>query len=571
MSDVRNQISRRQILKDAAAGAGWVLLLPWLPSRGIAGNVGKALAATAAASGGSPSAFSFGIMSDSQWAPAAGHEAKGVAAEIIDDVNRQFIKAGVKFVIQVGDLTESSGKGAVEELDIRARHNAALAEAGIRYFPLRGNHDDSAAAARRFGQVFPDLPGRPGFRATDGFGSGGSPDLPGLEGRTYAFTCANATFILLDQFNVDDGSRKGRAYPVAEQLDWIKRQLTQASAAGRHAFVFAHKNLLGQQHKDNLFGNPSTAADAGEGGSKRAVENAFIQALDENGVRYYFCGHDHMYHRSMVRSPDGRHSVEEIIAGSCSYKFYEPHPPYSANEQPLVQERNTVGYLIATVDGSQVAVRYYSVPVDTTGGRQRGVISKWETPSSAWPLRDTFGYNLNGKAFLVKKGESFHAVRDAAAGSGYLGTSVALLGGKNAVVGTTHDDNVDDRRDCAELVTTGWTPRPSGNFQSDVLTLEGLDVELGSRKTNPFVLGLSYDPVGVSAEQIAAGQLAVCSRDAAGKWVKAVGLNSAGRPKFVKGPYRDGMALGTYGLDAAAHTVWAVLDHASDFAVTVPT
>ena len=581
MSDRSEKISRRQLLKGAA-GTGLVLLLPVLPSEaegplenlaGESENVRRAHASLGALieKGAESEPWSFGIMSDTQWAPSTGRVDKGVPTEIIDDVNKQFIKAGVKFVIQVGDITQNAGDGELDELDIRARHTKALTDAGIRYFPLRGNHEGSVEAARHFGEVFPNLPGRPGFQATEGYGAASSPKLRGLEGRTYSFTFGNAAFILLDQFWVDDGTEDGKAYPTADQLDWIKDQLSRAHEAGKHAFFFAHKNILGQQHKDNLFGNPVDHDDPGDGDlAKQRVATAFISALENNGVRYYFSGHDHMYHRAVVQSPDRghNHNIEQIITGSCSYKFYEPHPPYSTNEQPLVQERNTIGYLIATVDGPRVTVRYYSAPVEVTAGKHRGEIHEWKTPSE-WRQQDTFGYSLNGKTFLVKKGESLRVVQHSIAKNGaFVGTSMALLNGTNSLVGTTHDDTPETRRDCADLVTTVWAPRPNARFHSDVLSLYGLDVELGSTRTNPFVLSLSYDPTGVDRKQIESGQLTISAHDPARVWVKAVELNSIGTPQFIKGPYKEGAAPGSYGIDTAKHIVWAVLDHASDFAVT---
>ena len=54
--------------------------------------------------------WSFGVMSDTQWtAPTdpAGQNPNGVAVSIIKQLNQQFINHGVKFVIQVGDLTEN--------------------------------------------------------------------------------------------------------------------------------------------------------------------------------------------------------------------------------------------------------------------------------------------------------------------------------------------------------------------------------------------------------------------------------------------------------------------------------
>jgi hypothetical protein len=70
----------------------------------------------------SSKAWSFGVMDDTQWTTAdpANANPNAVAASIINQINPQFVKAGVKFVVQVGDLTESGN-----DADIAARAAAA--------------------------------------------------------------------------------------------------------------------------------------------------------------------------------------------------------------------------------------------------------------------------------------------------------------------------------------------------------------------------------------------------------------------------------------------------------------
>jgi len=227
-----------------------------------------------------------------------------------------------------------------------------------------------------------------------------------------------------------------------------------------------------------------------------------------------------------------------------------------------VQERSAVGYSIVTVDGSRVSVSYYSAPVETTPGQMRGEISQWKTPET-WIRQDTFAYSLNGRQFLVKKGESFKAVGDAIAkGDGFIGTSMAILDGTNNDAGTTLDDKVQSRRDLANMVTTGWFPRPDG-CHSDALSLWGMRDALGSDKCDRYVLALSYDPA-VPADKLLAGRVAICRKDDAGQWVSAASNGS-----FVVGPYRPGAEVGDWGVDAVKHLVWAVLDREGDFVVSM--
>jgi hypothetical protein len=74
--------------------------------------------------------WSFGVMGDTQWTLAtdpAGNNPGGVPVSIIDQINQQFINKGVKFVIQVGDLTENGNDADVTR---RATAAQALYDAG---------------------------------------------------------------------------------------------------------------------------------------------------------------------------------------------------------------------------------------------------------------------------------------------------------------------------------------------------------------------------------------------------------------------------------------------------------
>ena len=499
--------------------------------RYIAGTL-FALVAAFVAAAASAEPWSFGLISDTQWRPAT-PENRSVATHIVDAVNRQFVDAKVDLVLQVGDLTDDGSNAA---LDMRAAHNRVLADARIPFYPLRGNHEGSVKAAIHFGKAFPNLPGTPG-------GGGSSPELPGEAGHTYSFVHKGVKFVLLDQFTLADGSPKGRARTVADYQPWIDRELSAHDH--RHAFVLAHKDLLGQNHKDNLFG---------VGDEKPEMQNAFFASLDRNGVRYYLCGHDHFHYRSLVASPDRRATVEQIIGASDSYKFYAPKKPFSKRDQPLAQDLYKIGYYIYTVDGPRLTVRYYAAAPfgDKPANPQ-------------WQLRETFGYSLNGRAFLVKSGDSYANVADSvSAGGGFVGTAMQIRSGTNRTSGLIVGGQL------AKLVTTGWSPKNGPKLASDVLTLWGMAGELGSNQTDTFVLSMSFQRGNLGDALMKSGTFGLLARDADGPWRLAVDANEGGRKSFVFGPWNKDYPLGTYGIDLAANTAWAVINHASDFAVGQP-
>lgn len=166
--------------------------------------------------------WKFGLIADTQWPSAIGSDSlsgfknpNSVAVDIINQVNKEFISKGVNLVIAVGDITDN---GTILALDTRVTYVQALYNAGIAFYPLRGNHESTKTAAIEFKRIFPQTQdGVNNATPADAFvytdsaqtkpvaktgstftiGSGfSSPSTP-LSGLSYAFTYNNATFILL--------------------------------------------------------------------------------------------------------------------------------------------------------------------------------------------------------------------------------------------------------------------------------------------------------------------------------------------------------------------------------------
>ena len=111
-----------------------------------------------------------------------------------------------------------------------------------------------------------------------------------------------------------------------------------------------------------------------------------------------------------------------------------------------------------------------------------------------------------------------------------------------------------------KAVNTGWAPQACDTL-SDVLTLWGM-ADLGAVKTDTFALSVSYNPkLVVNTGTINQGiVVALSTKDQNGNWVNAVNQNVGGEKKFVLGPWRSVYPLGTYGVDPATHTAWAVIN-----------
>ena len=310
------------------------------------------------------------------------------------------------------------------------------------------------------------------------------------------------------------------------------------------------------------------------------MQNAFFASLQNNDVKYYVSGHDHIHQRSIITSPDGLSMVQEIIGASNSSKFYTPKALNDAKwfgqkgrETSVSQERYTVGYYIYTVDGPCVTVDYYSddhgnwlsdnsyPEGPTNAGTQI-------TPTFNFVKKETWGYCQNGKEFLVPQAATYTTVEDS-----FEGTIAQILDGINN--STAKDYTL---RSFTKAVNTGWVDvdrwygkypvrkwNPDLDLASNIFVLRGM-TDLGSEQTDTYVLSLSYDHHRLLPIQLGKGLLGLVTRNEKGHWVNAVDMNVGGARKFVLGPYKSGYELGTYGVDLKTRTVWAVINHEGDFA-----
>jgi hypothetical protein len=600
-------LERREFIKRAAVGAGAVAM--GMVAMGCSSSSGTASSSQLGTGATVPtaSAWKFAVMGDTQWiAGDDGLNPNTCAVGLITQLNSQFVAQGVKFVVQVGDLADQ-GYGSSSEAgyattanvaeDTRALFSQALFNAGIGFFPVRGNHDDLNTTATEFATIYPQtqtgvmngssvyshvqgtvsaaynamdanqpIPADSGSSFTLGsnFGTIGSPDTD-LAGLSYGFDYSNARLVFIDQFTTPNSVDVGGAAhstnaSAALQQPWITSALS-GRTSGAHAFVFAHKGIITQQHVDVLFGaDPSDASSAGI--------NPFINSMVANKARLFFCGHDHIHNRSIVKNTsDPTKHITHQLCQSVSSKFYTPNednpigngavPKFTSNDAyycsglrqtQLSQELYSVGFYIVTVDGANVTVDYYSAPAyPIAGSSTEDVITA--TPTLNFTKQETTGYSLKGKQFIVASGESYTGVKD----TGPSGTVAQILSGTNSNANSDRSGRI-----YSNDVNTGWITETSGTA-SDVLVLWGMARNLGSGLTDQYVLSMTYDASKGSAFVLA-------TPDAAGNWVNAVAQNSGGTTQMVKGAWKSSYGLGTYGIDTSAGTVWAVLNYNGYFA-----
>jgi hypothetical protein len=522
--------------------------------------------------------WSFGVMGDTQWTlgtpsaavDPAGNNPNYVSVSIIHQLNQQFIRQGVKFVVELGDNSNWGGEAAAVT---RANAAADLYRNNIGFFTMRGNHETYGSTPDSdisfFQNSFPQTRGKGDHLFGTANFSSPTAVSADLDGMSYSFDYENARFVILDVMptatRTDDEYYKTLylryGYTIGMQQDWIGSRLNKRTRGKEHAFILTHQPLIAESHYDSPFGGYTDV--------QPEQQNVFCASLKDNGVEYYISAHDHLHQRSVIASPDGRCKVEELIAAPACTKFYSPvaldKPNWKdqkSRETPLSQELNNIGYYIYTIDGPRVTVDYYS---DARGNYKSDAnwptgpdftppFEKNVTPVFNFVKKETWGYSLNGREFLVPKGAPYTSVADT-----FQGTTFRILSGINS---SASADGAD--RPFARKITTGWTEKPKSSPMviSNILSLWGL-ADLGAVRTEPYALSLTFS----TAKNFRNGRVGIAAVDANGNWVNAVNINSGGENKFVAGPYKAGYGLGTYGIDPQTQTAWAVINYTADFAV----
>ena len=118
-------------------------------------------------------------------------------------------------------------------------------------------------------------------------------------------------------------------------------------------------------------------------------------------------------------------------------------------------------------------------------------------------------------------------------------------------------------------ITTSFTL--AGEVDAGISTLAGDVLSFTGTDTDMFVLAMQYTDQAVADAGLTESDLRLLWADGSGDFVNAVLGNSnaetTGEDLFVDGAYNSSVhTLGYYGVDTENNTVWAVLDHNSDYA-----
>ncbi len=430
-----------------------------------------------------------------------------------------------------------------------------------------------------------------------------------------------ADYIVSEKGGVD-----GEYWP-ADQQSWITERLDKTTRATEHAFVLSHRGLMGANHADGLFGgNPGVTPDAQNTFYASLADNGvkyMLSGHDHLHNRAIVTSPDgskqvqqiiHMAGSTKFYGPDTLDSFSDT----------------KDREKQIAQDLYNVGYYIYTVDGPRVNVEYYAdatgnfldgedYPYGPVNAEEGQFQDPLHLPDLNFVKKENYGYSTNGQEFMIAQGESYTVVEDS-----FGSTNAKIISGTNNSSSTDFtpyaeeeqqvideneepvyvpvldengeqvyeqatDENGDPLfdefdepvmeavveplmetivvsapRKLNKTVNTGWVKNPDPlKLKSDIFSIWGMG-EVDKEQTDTYVLSMNFK--FRRASQIKGGLMGIATY-VDGKWVNAVNENFGGRKRFVVGPYSEKYGLGTYGVDPATSTAWAVLNYNADFAV----
>jgi hypothetical protein len=312
--------------------------------------------------------WKFAVISDTQGYRKSEAQKPFINEKVLGLIAGDIVREKPDFVLVVGDLvTGWLHKGGTEYATQFAAWKEVMKpvyDAGIRVYPIRGNHEDGP---ERFAlpPLDADLEPPEGSQELlrEAFLAAFDQDfIPkngpvGEEGFTYSFSYKNALIIGLDEYTL---------HQHKVNQTWFDEQL--ASKTEAHLFVYGHEPAFGVYHKDNL-------------SFYSEDRDLFWDSIGRGGGRVYFCGHDHMYNRAAVADSSGN-VIRQIIVGTGggAPRTWSGEYPDETGIECEYHMENLYGYVLVIVDGSKATIQYKAITEGETG--------------SAWKVFDTYSYDL---------------------------------------------------------------------------------------------------------------------------------------------------------------------------------
>ncbi|WP_321493476.1 metallophosphoesterase [uncultured Desulfobacter sp.] len=318
--------------------------------------------------GGSVQPWTFAVVSDTQGNNKAPESHSCINDHIVHAIADDLAREHPDLVLVSGDLVNGWLKNSDTAYPVQYQNwkkaMAAVYEAGIRVYPIRGNHDSGPERL-----VLPPLPAH--LEPPDGaldqlkktfqktFSEAYIPQNSpvGEQGLTYSFRHKNAFFVGLDQYS--NGQHK-------VNQAWLDRQLRNNTHP--HIFIYGHEPAFEMNHKDNL-------------SCFQKLRDIFWDSIGQAGAVIYFCGHDHFYNRALIPDSTG-HPLRQIVVSPGGGRLRTWSGRYEESNRVTREYHNEkfYGYILVTVEGLHATVRWKALT------RPEDMYS--------WQFLDTFSYSL---------------------------------------------------------------------------------------------------------------------------------------------------------------------------------
>jgi hypothetical protein len=322
----------------------WVAVFLALQLAGLIGLAGLAPAAHA----GQSAPWKFAVLCDTRGDSNPANPYKsGLNDAVVSAAAQDIVREGAELVLVPGDLVNGHSYILTPFADQFAAWRKAMApvyEAGIKVYPIRGNHEDGPFPKHKRYPWPPSADNPPVLRNDElraaFLAAFDDPWIPvngpaGEQRLTYSFSHKNAFFVGLDHF----------VNPIKVNQPWLDGQL--AANKLPHVFVYGHDPAFRVSHTDSLASYP-------------AERDAFWDSLGRAGARIYFCGHDHLYNRAHVNDRAGN-TIYQVLTGAGGAPFTKWHPQEYAEGPKVVNDyhdQTHYGYILVTVDGPKVTMEW---------------------------------------------------------------------------------------------------------------------------------------------------------------------------------------------------------------------
>jgi hypothetical protein len=231
------------------------------------------------------------------------------------------------FVVHTGDLIYPAGERKHYPERFFQPYRTLLAT--VAFWPSLGNHDVAKESA---GDPYRDVFELP---------ANGPVDQPAEN--NYWFDYASARFVVLDS-NLDESALANSVAP------WMSQVVTSSDA--RWKFVVFH-------HPPYTF---ATHAPAGR------IQTVLVPLFEELGVDIVFCGHDHLYERTLpIRGEqivDASHGVVYVVSGAGGASLYKEKDPSRRPSYVAAIRDDVFSFTTVAIDGGSLTLTQTSVEGD---------------------------------------------------------------------------------------------------------------------------------------------------------------------------------------------------------------